>query len=77
MIELLKREDDCVSLGRLTALCSWVLWVLATVGLLITGHEWAHYETLTTAAFGSLLIQVANKAVECKFFKVGETHERN
>lgn len=68
--DILKREDNYLSLGRICAVISFLMWIGVTVYLVVFNKSWMHYDTLTIAAVCNLLVQVANKAVECKLFNV-------
>lgn len=71
-LDIFKREDDVLSLGRLSAFIAFVIWVFGTIYLIIFNQNWGGYETLTIGCIGYMLVQVGNKAVECKLFKVGD-----
>ena len=73
--DILKREDDYLSLGRICAVISFLMWMLVTVYLVVFNKSWMHYDTLTIAAVCNLLVQVANKAVECKLFSIKENKD--
>ncbi len=74
-LEMIQREDGCLSLGRMCAFATFVLWFAATVYLIVRGLYWTHYETLTIAAIGNLLVQLANKTVESRLFKVSNDRQ--
>lgn len=74
LLAMLKKDDNAFSLGRLLSLIAFVLWVCVTVFLVAFNRTWGHYDTLTIACLGFLLVQLCNKCVESRLLsvKVGE-----
>lgn len=70
--DIFRREDDCISMGRICALVAFTVWVCGTIYLIIADRSWPGYETLTTGSIGFIIAQVGNKAVECKLFKTDD-----
>lgn len=72
---MLKRKD-CLSIGRVCALFTWIVWLSITEYLVVMDKIWAHYDTLTIASFVFLLVQVCNKYVDSKLFSVKEGEQK-
>ena len=72
-LNMLKKDENTMSVGRFTAVVAVVLWVLLSTYLALRNLSWGCYEAfcLTTVAF--VLAQLGNKAIDCKLFKVTET----
>ena len=67
MIRDLLYENGQISLTRLLAVSSFLLFALVSIYLMATGQTWQHYETFAgLTAGGGLLTQVANKVVNSK-----------
>lgn len=67
MMKGLLYENGQLSLTRVLAVSSFLLFAAGTGYLMLTGQSWQHYETFAgLTAGGGLLTQVANKAVNSK-----------
>lgn len=67
---MLRKPDGSASIGRVCALFTFILWVFVSLFLVLTNRTWAHYDTLTIAAIGFLLVQLCNKTVDSKLISV-------
>ena len=67
MIYTLLYANGQLSLTRVLAVSSFLLFAAGTGYLMLTGQTWQHYETFAgLTAGGGLLTQLANKAVNSK-----------
>ena len=77
LLNMLKRNDNCISLGRLLAVIAFFLWVGVTVVSVALNRYWQGYETLTIASITFLLVQLGNKVVESRIFSVKNEVKQN
>lgn len=70
LINMLKKDENAFSIGRVCALIGFVLWVFVTLYLVLFGKGWIHYDSLCICSFSFLLVQLCNKALESKLFSV-------
>ena len=75
ILDIVKREDDCLSLTRLMCLMIFALWVGATVGDYF-GKPFSHYETLTIAMLISVFAGIGKYYVESKFLTIKKEVEK-
>lgn len=77
ILDIVKREDDCLSLSRIMCIIIFLLWMIASCYELL-GKSYNHYEHLTIAMLISLFAGLGNKYIESRFLtirKEGETNE--
>lgn len=60
IINMLKKNDNAYSVGRICAVIGFAVWVLVTLWLAFWGRTWGNYESCT----------LGNKAIETRAFKV-------
>lgn len=61
-------ENGQLSLTRVLAVASFLLFSVGTAYLMLRGQQWAHYETFASmTAGGGLLTQLANKLVNSRY----------
>ena len=61
-------ENGQISKTRCLAVSSYVLFIVVTVFMVITGREWQHYEAFAAmTAGGGLVTQAANKLINSKY----------
>lgn len=70
LLNMLKKDDTAYSIGRVCALVSFILWCGVTVWLAARAQMWSNYETCTIGMVAMLLVQLGNKAIETRMFKV-------
>lgn len=70
LIEILQREDNCLSLSRIIVLLIVLIWACVTVAAFVLDKTFAHYDTLSIIAGVLFIAQICNKAVECKFLSI-------
>lgn len=70
LLNMLKKNDTAYSIGRVCALISFVVWCGVTIWLAARVQTWGNYETCTLGMVAMLLVQLGNKAIETRMFKV-------
>ena len=70
LLNMLKKNDTAYSIGRVCALISFVVWCGVTIWLAAKVQTWGNYETCTIGMVAMLLVQLGNKAIETRMFKV-------
>lgn len=72
LINMLKKDDNTLSIGRLCAVIGFAVWVLVTLWLAFFAKTWGNYESCTLGMVALLLVQLGNKAIETRMFKVAK-----
>nr|DAW48700.1 MAG TPA: hypothetical protein [Caudoviricetes sp.] len=70
LLNMLKKDEEAYSIGRVCALIAFVLWAGLSLKLALRVETWGNYETLTMGMIALMLVQLGNKAIETKAFKV-------
>ena len=70
IINMLKKNDNAYSVGRICAVVGFVVWVLVTLRLAFFARTWGNYESCTLGMVALLLVQLGNKAIETRAFKI-------
>lgn len=70
LLNMLKKNDTAYSIGRVCALISFAVWCGVTIWLAAKVQTWGNYDTCTMGMVAMLLVQLGNKAIETKMFKV-------
>lgn len=70
IINMLKKNDNAYSVGRICAVIGFAVWVLVTLWLAFWARTWGNYESCTLGMVALLLVQLRNKAIETRAFKV-------
>lgn len=70
LLNMLKKDDNAYSVGRICAVIGFVVWVLVTLWLAFFARTWGNYESCTLGMVALLLVQLGNKAIETKMIKV-------
>lgn len=70
LLNMLKKNDTAYSIGRVCALISFIVWCGITIWLAAKVQTWGNYETCTLGMVAMLLVQLGNKAIETRMFKV-------
>ena len=76
LLNVLKKDDNAYSVGRICAVIGFIVWVLVTLWLAFFAKTWSSYESCTLGMVTLLLVQLGNKAIETRMFKV-KSEERN
>lgn len=75
LLNMLKKDDTAYSIGRVCALLSFVVWCSVTIWLAAKVETWGNYETCTMGTIAMLLVQLGNKAIETRLFKVSKKED--
>lgn len=70
LLNMLKKDEAAYSIGRVCALLSFILWCGVTIWLAAKVQTWGNYETCTFGMVAMLLVQLGNKAIETRTFKI-------
>ncbi|MBS1360725.1 MAG: hypothetical protein HPZ77_01175 [Acidaminococcaceae bacterium] len=70
LINMLKKDDNAYSVGRICAVVGFAVWVLVTLWLAFFAKTWGNYESCTLGMVALLLVQLGNKAIETRAFKI-------
>lgn len=69
---MLKKDEDAFSIGRVCALIAFGLWAGLSLKLALRVETWGNYETLTMGMIALMLVQLGNKAIETRAFKISK-----
>ena len=72
----LTKNDNAYSVGRICAAIGLADWVVVSLWLAFFARTWGNYESSTLGMVALLLVQLGNKAIETRMFKV-KSEERN
>lgn len=70
LLNMLKKDENAYSIGRVCALIAFVLWAGLSLKLALRVETWGNYETLTMGMIALMLVQLGNKAIETRVFKI-------
>lgn len=70
LLNMLKKDENAYSVGRICAVVGFVVWVLVTLWLAFFAKTWSCYESCTLGMVTLLLVQLGNKAIETRAFKI-------
>ena len=71
-LNMLKKDDDTISVGRFTAVMAFLLWFFLSLYMALKNQAWGSYETFSLTMVALVLAQLGNKAIECRLFKIGK-----
>ena len=71
-LNMLKKDKDTVSVGRFTAVAAFILWAGVSLYLAVKNVAWGIYEPFCLTVVALVLVQLGNKAIECRMFKIGK-----
>lgn len=70
LLRMLEKDDKAISLGRLCALLAMVLFVCVSLYLALAVKTWGNYDTFAWVCLAFVLVQLGNKAIETRAFKI-------
>ncbi len=70
LLNMLKKDENAYSIGRVCAIIAFVLWAALSLKLALRVETWGNYETLTMGMIALMLVQLGNKAIETRAFKI-------
>lgn len=71
-LNMLKKDDNTISVGRFTAVMAFLLWFSLSLYLALKNQAWGSYEAFSLTMVALVLAQLGNKAIECRLFKIGK-----
>ena len=69
---MLKKDEDTISVGRFTAVMAFILWFFLSLYMALKNQAWGSYETFSLTMIALVLAQLGNKAIESRIFKIGK-----
>ena len=69
-LNMLKKDENTLSVGRFIAVASFVIWVIVSLCLAFLNKTWGNYEMFCMTVIAFVLVQLGNKAIECRMFKI-------
>lgn len=69
-LNMLKKDENSLSVGRFTAVAAFILWAVVSLYLAIKNVAWGIYEPFCLTVVAFVLVQLGNKAIECRMFKI-------
>ena len=70
LLNMLKKDEAAYSIGRVCALVVFIIWCGVTIWLVAGVKTWGNYETCTMGMIALMLVQLGNKAIETRAFKI-------
>ncbi len=70
LLKMFINDRDAVSIGRLCAVLAFMLFCGISLYLAILCKTWGNYEAFSVACVVYMLVQLGNKAVETRLFKI-------
>ena len=70
LLNMLKKDENAYSVGRICAVVGFIVWVVLSLYLGFFAKTWGNYESFTLGMVALLLVQLGNKAIETRAFKI-------
>lgn len=70
LLNMLKKDENTLSIGRLCAVLAFVLFCVISLYLAFFVKMWGNYEAFAMACVSFMLAQLGNKYVETRTFKI-------
>lgn len=71
LLNMLKKDEETISIGRLCAVLAMVLFILISLYLAFCGKVWGNYDTFSYCCLAYVVVQLGNKIIETQTFKIG------
>ena len=72
LLNMLKKDDNTLSIGRLCAVLAFILFSVISLYLALFVKTWGNYEAFSVGCVGYIIAQLGNKYVEMRGVKIGE-----
>lgn len=72
LINMLKKDEETISIGRICAVLAMVLFIVVSLFLAFSVKAWGNYDTFAWVCLAFVLVQLGNKAIETRMFKIGD-----
>ncbi len=69
-INMLKKDEETISIGRICAVLAMVLFIVVSLFLAFSVKTWGNYDTFAWVCLAFVLVQLGNKAIETRAFKI-------
>ena len=70
LLNMIKKDENAYSVGRVCAIVSFLVWCGVSIWLAAFAISWGNYESFTLGMVALLLVQLGNKAIETRAFKI-------
>lgn len=70
LINMLKKDEETISIGRICAVLAMVLFIVVSLFLAFSVKTWGNYDTFAWVCLAFVLVQLGNKAIETRAFKI-------
>lgn len=70
LLNMLKKDENAYSMGRVFAVYGFLLWSIVTSFLVIMGREWKHYDTFTMATMSLVVVVLCDKTFQSALFTI-------
>lgn len=71
ILNMLKKDEETISIGRVCAVLAIVLFIVVSLFLALSVKTWGNYDTFAWVCLAFVIVQLGNKAIETKAFKIG------
>lgn len=75
-INMLKKDEETISIGRICAVLAMVLFIVVSLFLAFSVKTWGNYDTFAWVCLAFVLVQLGNKAIETRAFKISNDERR-
>ena len=72
LINMFKKDDTALSIGRVCAVVAFLAFIGISVYLAVIWRTWGNYEAFSVGCIGYIIAQLGNKYVEMRGVKIGE-----
>ena len=71
LINMFKKDDTALSIGRVCAVGAFLAFIGISVYLAVIGRTWGNYEAFSVGCVGYMIAQLGNKYVDMRGVKIG------
>lgn len=71
ILNMLKKDEETISIGRVCAVLAMVSFIVVSLFLALCVKTWGNYDTFAWVCLTFVIVQLGNKAIETKAFKIG------
>lgn len=75
LLRMLQKDENTISVGRLCAVVAMCLFVIVSLYLASLVKTWGNYDTFSWCCLAFVLVQLGNKVVETRAFKIGQRND--
>ena len=72
LINMFKKDDTALSIGRVCAVGAFLAFIGISVYLAVIGRTLGNYEAFSVGCVGYIIVQLGNKYVEMRGVKIGD-----